>query len=161
MSELLNLEMAVRPIIMKYKIKIYEVNVQSLYTGSRIEGFTCTSYKFISKKKAIKHAYDLAVEYAKDNGLPLKNHQNSKCLDIRSQDIRNIKRFYIDSEASEPKKILKVSNCYRWPDDGGYCDVEDDENKEYNGEWYGHSIEIFESEIDFGKDIICETSFSA
>ena len=53
MSELLNLEMALRPIIMKYKIKIYQVDVQSLYTGSRIEGFTCTSYKFISKKRQL------------------------------------------------------------------------------------------------------------
>lgn len=55
---------------------VYKVNVQALYTGSRIEAFTSESYMFLDYDKAMDFAFGLATDYANTNDeMPIENNE--------------------------------------------------------------------------------------
>ncbi len=146
------LDISLQNALKNIKINVYRVEVQSLCTGTRIEGFDCETKSFLDKKKAIKYAYELAQEYAENNGLPLENCElNNGLLDISPDDLSKISQNNLD------KDNLKITNSYKWPDDGGYC--EEDKAYYYKNEWFGYSIEIYKEFLDFNNDVICTTYF--
>lgn len=145
--------------------KIYSVEVQEITTGTGIEGYDCETYIFLDKAKAFQHAYKLAKKYAIEHGLPKTskekfNYDKKECLaTIEEEDGKfDIKRIKVtgkyfedymkDLLAQGEVKIgrLKISNNYRWLDDGGY---------EYNG----YAIYVFENDFNEDADVIYEAWF--
>ncbi len=148
------LDISLQNALKNIKINVYKVQVRTLHTGTRIESFSCKSKSFLDKTKAIKYAYELAQKYAKNNGLPLENCELSNgLLDISSDDLSKISQNNLDKN----KYNLKITNSYKWPDDGGYC--EEDKEYYYKHEWFGYSIEIYNEFLDFNNDVVCTTYF--
>ncbi len=156
--------------------KIYSVEVQEITTGTGIEGYDCKTYVFLNKAKAFQYAYKLAKKYAIEHGLPKTTQEKfyslstcpclgckldkKECLATIEEedgkfDIKRIKvtgKYFEDymKEQLEQGEVkigrLKISNNYRWLDDGGY---------EYNG----YAIYVFEKDFNEDSDVIYEAWF--
>lgn len=119
---------------------VYNVNVQSVSTGCRIEGFSCKSYMFLDYEKAMDFAFDLAKEYALTNKtMPGGYSSSDEASDEDSDKKSETDEFDIDK--------LERFGSYRWPD------------KEY-GCWDEYSIHVYYSSLNFNNDIIHRNSFS-
>jgi hypothetical protein len=147
--------------------KIYKVDVQTIFTGTGIEGYDCETYVFLDKAKAFQYAYMLAKEYAIEHGLPETNEEkidwacrldNKEGLATIEQkdsnfDIKQItitekyfedymKRQLIKGEVTIGS--LEINNNYRWPDYGVN----------------GYSIYVFENDFNEDDDVIFEAWFN-
>lgn len=112
------------------ELTIYKVDVQSICTGCRIEGFQCDSYMFLDYEKAMDFAFNLAKKYVVGyEKLPL-----------------GYKTKYYDENEFDINQLVK-SESYIFPDYEYDC-------------WDAYSIFVTTSKLEFDKDIINETSFS-
>jgi hypothetical protein len=121
-------------------ISVYVVRYAGITTGSRIESFSDGIVVYKNKRKAIINAYNNALEFALEYGLPVTGNNRTDTLTITDADIEGIKEEYInldgeddddeednkdnedeDNESVEIIKngILKVGNFYEWPERGG------------------------------------------
>jgi hypothetical protein len=118
-------------------IPVYVVRYAGITTGSRIESFSDGIIVYKNKRKAIINAYNNALEFALEYGLPVTGNNRTDTLTINDADIEGIKEEYInlgdedeednkddedeDNESVEIIKngILKVGNFYEWPERGG------------------------------------------
>jgi hypothetical protein len=118
-------------------IPVYVVRYAGITTGSRIESFSDGIIVYKNKRKAIINAYNSALEFALEYGLPVTGNNRTDTLTINDADIEGIKEEYInlggeddddeeededeDNESVEIIKngILKVGNFYEWPERGG------------------------------------------
>lgn len=142
-------------------ISVYVVRYAGISTGSRIESFSDGIMVYKNKRKAIISAYNSALEYALEYGLPVTGNNRTDTLTINDADIEGIKEEYInlggeddetdDDEDEEDeydeeddgsveiikKGILKIGNFYEWPERGGG-----------GYEWPGCYIHLYEDVMD-------------
>lgn len=131
-------------------IPVYVVRYAGITTGSRIESFSDGIVVYKNKRKAIINAYNSALEFALEYGLPVTGNNRIDTLTINDADIEGIKEEYInlggkddddeeDNESVEIIKngILKIGNFYEWPERGGG-----------GYEWPGCYIHVYQDVMD-------------
>jgi hypothetical protein len=114
------------------ELTIYKVDVKSISIDSRIEGFSCESYMFLDYEKAKEYAFNVAKKYILEYETMPAGYE--------------IKHKRYDEPNFDVNKLVR-SNKYVWPDDGYY--------------WDTYSIFVYNSKLEFNKDIINETEFTA
>lgn len=112
------------------ELTIYKVNVQSIDTGTRIEGFYCQSFMFLDYEKAMDFAFDFAKKCAIRTGrMPIYDDDD----------------MYDDPVVADPAKLVKHEQ-YMWPDNS------------YT-HWNKVEINVVEDKLEFDKNIMNYTTF--